>query len=87
MLERTIDTLAASAARLRLQTTAHGWLRAEGRPNNTAVPLAPSPGAMLPPAPPAAELRRAAQQLASLQPRIAAALEKHRALVASAEQR
>lgn len=60
--------------RLRMLTTAHTWLRGEG----IGINGAPSP---------AADLRRAAQQLTSQRPHLAAALDKHRSLVSSAEQR
>lgn len=64
----------ACVTRLRLQLSAHIWLRGEGRGLNGG----PTPGA---------ELRRGAQQLATQRPHLMAALEKHRTLVSSAEQR
>lgn len=64
----------ACVTRLHLQLSAHIWLRGEGRGLNGG----PTPGA---------ELRRGAQQLAAQRPHLMTALEKHRTLVSSAEQR
>lgn len=74
ILDKGAQLQSICISRLRLQIAAHSWLRGEGR----GISGGPTP---------CLDLRRAALQLSAQKPQLAAALEKHRHLVTSAEQR